>query len=330
MIARGLRASMACSKMPLYVSASHRAWNVMEALRFATPAALALLTTLLFDYSSVRRGLLPPGFGGGDPPGDRRWKLGVVRRSLALTGLWGVLWIGVFSPLAVLGQETDLDLSAISIPQLFILHGLFVMALIIWYVLGFSGSPGFPVVGRNSWASQLGLRAPSIWRDIGLGLVVGVGAWVVVLVALMSVALLIWWLGGAELLPTQPPPMVPWIAGLPIAVRLLVSLSAGVVEETFFRGFLQPRMGVLLSTALFVLAHASYEQPLMLVGITLLSLIYGLLVLWRQTIWPAIAAHTLFDALQLLVVVPWALDMLEEGGPEIPLPVAGLWSILGF
>ena len=42
----------------------------------------------------------------------------------------------------------------------------------------------------------------------------------------------------------------------------------------------------------------------MLIGITLLSLIYGLLVKWRQNIWPAIAAHALFDGVQLLVIVP--------------------------
>jgi membrane protease YdiL (CAAX protease family) len=84
-----------------------------------------------------------------------------------------------------------------------------------------------------------------------------------------------------------------------------------------------------MSTALFVLAHASYEQPLMLVGITLLSLIYGFLVVWRQSIWAAMAAHTLFDAMQLLVIIPWALQMLEEGGPGIPIPVAAALAALG-
>jgi membrane protease YdiL (CAAX protease family) len=221
-------------------------------------------------------------------------------------------------------------LSSVSTPQLFLLHFLFVLVLMIWYVLGFAGLPGFGAEGRNGWVAQLGFRASSIWREIGIGLVIGVGAWVVVLMVLTTVGLFMWWLGGSDLLPTEPPKVVPWIAALPVAVRLLVSLSAGVVEETFFRGFLQPRMGLALSTALFVLAHASYEQPLMLVGITLLSLIYGLLVIWRQTIWPAIAAHTLFDAMQLLIIIPWALNLLEEGGPEIPIPVAALLVSLGF
>jgi membrane protease YdiL (CAAX protease family) len=105
-------------------------------------------------------------------------------------------------------------------------------------------------------------------------------------------------------------------------VRFLVSLSAGVVEESFFRGFLQPRVGILLSTACFTLAHLSYGQPFMLVGIALLSLIYGLLVKWRQNVWPAIAAHALFDGVQLLVIVPAALKMLQGTGGKL---AAFLW-----
>lgn len=330
MLARRHWQLAAWSKMPIYVFRRLLEAATVSVLRFATPAVLALLTALLFDQLCWRKGLLPPGFGGNAPPGSRAWRSGVVRRSLALTCLWAVLWMGVFSPLATLGQATEIDLSSVSTSQLFLLHFLFVLVLMIWYVLGFAGVPGFGSAGRNGWVAQFGFRTSSIGREVGIGLVVGVGAWVAVLMALTTVGLFLWWLGGADLLPTEPPEVVPWIAALPVVVRLLVSLSAGVVEETFFRGFLQPRVGLALSTALFVLAHASYEQPLMLVGVTLLSLIYGLLVIWRQTIWPAIVAHTLFDALQLLVIIPWALNLLEEGGPEIPLPVAAILKSLGF
>ena len=100
----------------------------MESVRqFWSPAVLALLTTLLFDQLSRRRGLLPPGFGGGVQSVSGASKLVIVRRSLALTSLWGVLWIGVFFPLAALGQATELDLSSVSTPQLFLLHLLFVV-----------------------------------------------------------------------------------------------------------------------------------------------------------------------------------------------------------
>jgi membrane protease YdiL (CAAX protease family) len=173
-------------------------------------------------------------------------------------------------------------------------------------------------------AAQFGFVAQSVPREIGLGLLLGVGAWVAVLVGIMLIGLILMAVGADEMVPKQPPALIPFIAGLPILVKVLISLSAGVVEEWFFRGFLQPRMGIFLSTLLFALAHFSYGQPFMLIGITLLSLIYGLLVKWRQNIWPAIAAHTLFDAVQLLVVVPFTLRWIGTQG-EKTAALLGFW-----
>ena len=102
--------------------------------------------------------------------------------------------------------------------------------------------------------------------------------------------------------------MVAWIAATPFAVRVAISVSAGVVEEVFFRGFLQPRIGLLGSTLLFCLAHLSYEQPFLLLGILLLSLGFGGLAAWRRSVWASIFAHIVFDAIQLLVVIPAVLS----------------------
>jgi membrane protease YdiL (CAAX protease family) len=101
-----------------------------------------------------------------------------------------------------------------------------------------------------------------------------------------------------------------------------LALSAGLVEELFFRGFLQPRVGIGVSTLLFVLAHLSYDQPFMLVGITILSLVFAGLVWWRQNVWPAVAAHFLFDAVQLLILIPWALHEWPQGAKALG-PVTG-------
>lgn len=179
-------------------------------------------------------------------------------------------------------------------------------------------APALPaeVTLARQLAAQFGLVARSVPQEIGLGLLLGVGAWVAVLSGLMLIGLLLYALGAGDALPKQPPALIPFIAGLPIWVKILISLSAGVVEESFFRGFLQPRMGLIASTVLFALAHFSYGQPFMLIGITVLSLIYGLMVKWRQNIWPAIAAHVLFDAVQLLVVVPGALRLIETQGDK--------------
>ena len=169
-----------------------------------------------------------------------------------------------------------------------------------------------PPLGRLL-AGQLGLLAPDVPKELGLGLLVGVGSWFAVLLAAVVLALLLYLLGAEGAAPTKPPELVVWIAGLPLGVRILAALSAGIVEESFFRGFLQPRIGLWLSTGFFVLGHLAYGQPLLLVGIAVLSLIYGTLVRWRQNIWPAIAAHALFDGVQLLVFIPLTLKLLGKG-----------------
>ncbi len=169
--------------------------------------------------------------------------------------------------------------------------------------------PVRPTLGRQ-FAAQLGFRAPSPLGEIGFGLVAGFAIWFAVLAALSLIVLTTASLGGERYLPKQAPAMIPWIAGLPFGIRILLSLSAGLVEETFFRGLLQPRVGIAASTICFVLAHAAYGSPFMLIGVTLLSLIYAFLVRWRQNLWPAIAAHALFDGIQLLVVIPAAIRFL--------------------
>lgn len=295
----------------------------IDLLRLGLTGLLALSGAVLLDWLTARKGLLPPGF-------REPW-----RRWAALLVVALLFWIGVTGPLSALGQPAvEPDLSGISTPQLFLLHILMVATLLTWFVLGFAGVRLTPAPGPDAMpvyplpavpsevplarqlAEQFGFVARSVPRELGLGLLLGVGAWIAVLAGIMAIGLLLYALGMEEAMPKQPPALIPFIAGLPIWVKILISLSAGLVEEWFFRGFLQPRMGLLLSTVLFALAHFSYGQPFMLIGITLLSLIYGLLVKWRQNIWPAVAAHTLFDAVQLLVVVPSALRLIETQGEK--------------
>jgi membrane protease YdiL (CAAX protease family) len=179
------------------------------------------------------------------------------------------------------------------------------------------GIPVIPVVepslGRR-FAQQMGLVAPSIPRELGLGIGLGFGAWAAVLAFMALVALGLYLAGSSAADTRELPAMIPWLAGQPLYLRIALCLSAGFVEELFFRGFLQPRIGIYASSALFVLAHLSYGQPLMLVGIAALSLIYGYLVRWRQSLWAAIAAHSLFDGIQLLILVPLVLKLVGEGG----------------
>ena len=273
-----------------------------EPLRLLGPLLLAVVSAAAVDQLTRARQLDPPGFT--DP----------LRRGVGLVVTAGILWIGVFLALGQVGLPAA-PLQQVEVPGLFLLHALFLFALAVWFVVAHAGAlPPGRSLGRV-FGEQFGLVTARPLREIGIGLGLGVLMWPGLLVALLIAAATLFLFGGEALLPDEPPGLIVWIAGLPIAVKLGVALSAGVVEELFFRGFLQPRVGIGVSTLLFVLAHLSYDQPFMLVGITLLSLFFAGLVHWRQNLWPAIAAHTLFDAVQLLFLIPWALRQWSDAGP---------------
>ena len=273
----------------------------MSGLRLLVAVLMAAATALAVDRWTEARGFLPPGFA-------RPW-----RRAAALAVLAGIFFVGIFLPVALVGVEREvLGPEDMTTPQLFLLQGLLLLSLVLWFLLGFAGAA--PEGLAAAFARQFGLRAPRPAVELGVGLAAGVGGWVAVILLMLAVVAVVWALGGEELLPTEPPELIPWVAGLPLAVRAAIGLTAGVVEELFFRGFLQPRVGIALSSALFVLAHLSYDQPFMLVGIAALSLLFAFLVRWRRNILPAIVAHAAFDLVQLLIVVPQILEHLPELG----------------
>jgi membrane protease YdiL (CAAX protease family) len=317
----------------------------MTLLRAAAVVVPAVLGALLLDRMCAARGLLPPGFrvpwrraladltvalllaivvfaplGSLGVKADPEAASKISTPQLFLLHVLMVITIGVWFLLGFAGKEAQpaepAQPSPPPLPAPVPVEEGGIPPLEAAPVEPAAPPPPPPKVplGRQ-FLLQFGYLAPSVPREIGLGVLLGIGAWVAVILALMVVAGAVWALGGQNALPKSPPALIPLIAGLPIGVRFLVSLSAGVVEETFFRGFLQPRIGILASTGFFALAHLSYGQPFLLVGISLLSLIYAFLVKWRQNVWPAMAAHALFDGVQLLVVVPAALRMLgaEKG-----------------
>lgn len=272
----------------------------MTLTRLLIPLALTLISVVLVDYLLGRRRLKPPGFSS------------LVRRIMASVVLAGILFAAVFAPLGLWGLEIEPDFSQVGIFDLFSLHFILLGSLGAWFALGWAGveTPSGPIDRRvlgSVFARQFGLRTPSILQELKWGLLGGILAWPMVVGTVLVVALLVVALGGAALIPENPPEMILWIVNLHWGLRILLSLSAGVVEELFFRGFLQPRIGVGLSTAFFVLAHFTYGSPLLLVGVTVLSLYFAFLVRWRQNIWAAIAAHAMFDAIQLLIVIPRVL-----------------------
>lgn len=274
------------------------AWR--QLLQSGGPIALAIVAAYGFDRLAAQRGLDPPGFR--DPA-----------RRLAAGGLVAlVLWLVCFAALGSVGQASRLpDLSGVSWLRLFAVHAMLVAAIAAWYLLGFAGHG--TLGGASSWAVQLGWRAPRPGRELGLGLFLGLASWSLLIGLVLVVALVVARLAGEEALPKSPPPAILWIVALPAPLRFAVSLSAGAVEETFFRGLLQPRIGAFLSTLFFVLAHLSYDSPFLLVGVALLSVFYAVVVRLRQSILAAAVAHAAFDAIELLVIAPLVLRMIGGG-----------------
>jgi membrane protease YdiL (CAAX protease family) len=81
---------------------------------------------------------------------------------------------------------------------------------------------------------------------------------------------------------------------------LLVSLVAGVTEELFFRGAVQPRFGLLLTAVFFTAAHVQYGLTLAAVEVFGSALVLGWLRRRTNTT-ACILLHVLYDVSALLI-----------------------------
>src|SRR5262249_59098604 len=93
----------------------------------------------------------------------------------------------------------------------------------------------------------------------------------------------------------------------------------------FFRGFLQRRFGLIISSLLFAMSHFNYGLPFMIVGVFTISLVIGRTFERTGDLLPCIVAHGIFDAVQLIIVLPVAVRMWPtvagEGKGVLPLPL---------
>ena len=93
--------------------------------------------------------------------------------------------------------------------------------------------------------------------------------------------------------------------GAEITVWIALSITAGICEETVFRGYLQRQFmaltksvpsGILLSAAAFGAAHA-YQGFRMVILIALYGAMFGILAHWRGSVRPGMIAHAWQDSL---------------------------------
>jgi membrane protease YdiL (CAAX protease family) len=216
-----------------------------------------------------------------------RWGLGDA------VGWWIVGFIGggIASGivLAVAGADDldDLSLGWLAIAQLGLWIGLLGGPLVAAKLKGHG-----PV-------GDFGLRIRG--GDVPLGLLVGfVSQWVIVWVVYLPLQLLTD-ISTSDI--SEPAQEMTDRAGDPLGVALLVlivGIGAPIVEEIFFRGFLQRalvrRIGEPLGVGVAALAFAlTHFQWLQLPALFLFGVVLGIVTLRHRRLGPAIVAHMVFN-----------------------------------
>ncbi len=187
---------------------------------------------------------------------------------------------------------------------LFGLHAILFVFLLGWWLL----------TRRPPIGEFLSIPRQGNGDAVLTGFAVGVGGWIFTISVALVIGLI---LTASGLMPKhpQPSPMIAWIAGLPVWKKAMIVLSAMTIEEAFFRGWLQKRIGIIASTALFALAHSGLGQPFLLIGVSVISLVIGFTFYRTKNLIPGIIAHGIFDAVQLFVIIPVVFKMSGMGAP---------------
>ena len=135
------------------------------------------------------------------------------------------------------------------------------------------------------------------WRDVARDAVLALALW---LVWMLVLALWSRVLGEGKaasinaMLPRAPVEVILWLA---------LSITAGICEETIFRGYLQRQfaalthsvwLGLVLQAALFGVGHG-YQGLGATLRIAVFGVLYGLMALQRRSLRPGILAHAWSD-----------------------------------
>ncbi len=158
-------------------------------------------------------------------------------------------------------------------------------------------------------AGRLGIRRPRV-SDV----LVGAGAGLLLYGVVISISLLSALLLSPEQLTEQGAVSAALLGSVnTLWGALLLSLPVAIGEEIFFRGALQPVLGLVPTSLFFAALHAQYGFTPAIAAIFLVGLLLGLLAQRRGTL-AAITGHFVFNFVQLALAV-LASSLLISGGP---------------
>jgi membrane protease YdiL (CAAX protease family) len=227
------------------------------------------------------------------------------RQLAALAAFWAVLVACVFYPTVSPGDAAQIDPQTLWFPTIFTGQVVLGGFLLLWWLL--ARAPRLKTFLRLE-----GATADDVW----FGLAVGALGWALAIATSALVALVLLAVGydataGGSGEPFQVPEVLLWLTALPVWRKLIVVAVAMTVEEAFYRAFLQMRLGWLFSSVLFALSHGGYGLPTLTASVFAVSLAIGWAMRRRGNLLPCIVAHGVFDAVQLLIVMPIAVQHLR-------------------
>lgn len=222
-----------------------------------------------------------------------------ARKRAALLLLFVLLVATTILPAASGGRTVDV--STLSVLQVFVVQGLLAAFLLVWWLLA----------GRPRLRTFLALESARPGQEAAAGVALGLIGWTLTIVVAFAAAVILSLLAVGE--PRSVPPLVGWLAERPLPQRLLIVLSAMTLEEFYFRAFLQRRFGAVPASILFLLAHAGYGEPFFFVGLLAITAVLALAFQRTGNVVASIFAHGTFDAVQLFVFLPAALKFLKGG-----------------
>ena len=169
---------------------------------------------------------------------------------------------------------------------------------ILFHWLNLAAVIGIVLFAEKLPVTSIGLKRPR-WWTVPLGLLAGA-----IILAFSGITV--------SLLKASPSKhLAEFLTSLPFVVRVVIVITAGVFEETLFRGYALERLATAfdskwiaggITVALFTLAHLPAVGFEHLLPIFIVSTFITLLYLWRRDLVVNVIAHTTIDGIGLLLV----------------------------
>jgi membrane protease YdiL (CAAX protease family) len=158
-----------------------------------------------------------------------------------------------------------------------------------------------------TYLTSRGLPLAGALRSLGLGkgklsittiVTIGIGVFLAILG--VEIALSLFQAVTNISLPTNVQSL---LQGQALYYIVFAALIGPINEEIFFRGFLVPRFGIVLSALLFMMLHSGYASVAELIGAFVFGLLAGYVFKRTGSLYTTIIGHILVNSMALFFIM---------------------------